>query len=111
MRHIVKKDEEEKDQLLVYQVLQEPLDGCNKYGIIHVIIIGGFNVKVESDNTRYEKIVSIHWLGLQNKNGKRLCKFCQTNGFMIIETLLLHNLRLGERESILTTFLSMGSLL
>lgn len=58
MRHIVKKDEEEKDQLLVYQVLQEPLDGCNKYGII--IIIGGFNVKVESDYTRYERIVSIH---------------------------------------------------
>lgn len=58
MRHIVKKDEEEKDQLLVYQVLQELLDGCNKYDII--IIIGGFYVKVESDNNRYERKVGIH---------------------------------------------------
>lgn len=56
MRHIVKKDEEEKDQLLVYQVLQ--MDGCNKYDII--IIIGGYYVKVESDNNRYERKVGIH---------------------------------------------------
>lgn len=58
MCYIVKKDEEEKDQLLVYQVFQEFLDGCNKYDII--IIIGGYYVKVESDNNRYERKVGIY---------------------------------------------------
>ncbi|VDO69717.1 unnamed protein product [Schistosoma margrebowiei] len=54
------------------------------------ILVGDFNAKVGTDNTRYEDIMGRHRLGERNKNGERFANLSAFNKLVIGGTIFPH---------------------
>ena len=65
--------------------LQDVRDNRNKHDLL--IFTGEMNTKVGEENWDYDEVMGKHGLGQRNKNGERLCEFCDMNELVITGTL------------------------
>ncbi|CAH8564841.1 unnamed protein product [Schistosoma haematobium] len=79
-------NEDTKDQF--YNRLQSIIEKCPTKDL--TILMGDFNAKVVTDNTRYEDIMRRHGLGERNENGDRFANLCAFNKLVIGGTIFPH---------------------
>ena len=80
-------DDEEKDDF--YAQLQEVLEAVPKHDVL--LVTGGLNAKIESDNTGFEQYIGKHGLGTRNNNEERFMELCVENDMAIGGTMFKHN--------------------
>ena len=77
---------ESKDDF--YEQLEGTVQKCNKNDIL--LITGDLNAKVGKGTPEEREVLGQHGTGDRNKNGKRLCEFCEMNGLVITGTIFPH---------------------
>ena len=77
---------ESKDEF--YEQLESTVQKCNRNDIL--IITGDLNAKIGKGTTEEREVLGQHGRGVRNKNGERLCEFCEMNGLVITGTIFPH---------------------
>ena len=79
-------EDQVKDQF--YHRLQSVIDNFPERGV--TILMGDFNVKIGSDNIRYEEVMGQYGLGFIDDNGESLADFCALNKLVLGGSVFLH---------------------